>query len=90
MFSDSAPLIETPNPHLLPGLLAEVAKSRPESDLAAITKAYVFSDTAHKNQKRLSGEPYIVHPVEVTKILAQIGMDDETLVAGLLHDVLED
>lgn len=90
MFSDSAPHIETLHPHLLPGLLAEVAKSRPDSDLAAITKAYVFADTAHKDQKRLSGEPYIVHPVEVTKILAQIGMDDETLMAGLLHDVLED
>lgn len=55
-----------------------------------IKKAYEFSCAAHQNQSRESGEPYIIHPVEVACILAEMGMDTNTIAAGLLHDVIED
>lgn len=53
-------------------------------------KAYVFSQEAHQNQKRYSGEPYLSHPLEVADILADLNMDVITIAAGLLHDVVED
>ncbi|MCR4601070.1 MAG: bifunctional (p)ppGpp synthetase/guanosine-3',5'-bis(diphosphate) 3'-pyrophosphohydrolase [Clostridia bacterium] len=59
-------------------------------DLNLIKRAYLTAEEKHEGQKRKSGEPYIIHPVEVAKILADLGMDDETIVAGLLHDVVED
>ncbi|MEK7088853.1 MAG: RelA/SpoT family protein, partial [Patescibacteria group bacterium] len=55
-----------------------------------IKKAYEFAERAHSGQKRLSEEPYFIHPFETAKILAQLGMDAQTIAAGLLHDVLED
>ncbi|MFA5791567.1 MAG: RelA/SpoT family protein [Candidatus Paceibacterota bacterium] len=55
-----------------------------------LEKAYNFSEKAHFEQKRLSGEPYFIHPFETAKILAKFGMDIQTIIAGLLHDVLED
>src|SRR3989338_4085411 len=55
-----------------------------------INKAYLFAEKAHEWQKRLSGDPYFIHPFETAKILAWLGMDVQTIVAGLLHDVLED
>ena len=61
------------------------------SDKARIVKrAYVFADKAHTGQKRLSGEPYIVHPVNTALLLADLNLDATTLVAALLHDVVED
>ena len=57
---------------------------------ALIAKAYDFAENAHKEQKRLSGEPYFYHVFETAKILAKLGMDAPTIAAGLLHDVLED
>ena len=62
----------------------------PNYDLELIKKAYMTAATMHNGQLRKSGEPYIIHPVETAKILAQLGMDEQTLVAGLLHDVVED
>ncbi len=59
-------------------------------DEGAINKAYEFALKAHNGQKRLSGDPYFVHVFETAKILAKFGMDTQTIVAGLLHDVLED
>jgi guanosine-3',5'-bis(diphosphate) 3'-pyrophosphohydrolase len=55
-----------------------------------IIKAYNFSESAHMEQKRESGEPYVIHPLEVACILAEMGMDTSTIAAGLLHDVIED
>ena len=59
-------------------------------DIDIIEKAYNFAGEAHKSQKRESGEPYIIHPIDVAEILAELGMDTNTIAAGLLHDVLED
>ncbi|MFZ1019917.1 MAG: RelA/SpoT family protein [Minisyncoccia bacterium] len=61
-----------------------------KKDEELIRKAYDFSERAHTGQKRLSGEPYFIHPFETAKILAQFGMDAQTIAAGLLHDTLED
>lgn len=59
-------------------------------DSEKIEKAYQFAKQAHKDQRRRSGEPYIMHPVAVAKILFQIGMDNECIIGALLHDVVED
>lgn len=59
-------------------------------DTDIVKKAYDLACDAHKNQKRESGEPYVVHPIDVAEILAEMGMDTSTIVAGLLHDVIED
>ncbi|MCL1995083.1 MAG: bifunctional (p)ppGpp synthetase/guanosine-3',5'-bis(diphosphate) 3'-pyrophosphohydrolase [Defluviitaleaceae bacterium] len=61
-----------------------------EKDLPLIVKAYRMADSAHKGQKRKSGEPYIIHPVYVSIILCELGMDTESIIAGLLHDTIED
>lgn len=61
---------------------------QPRPDL--VRKAFQFAHRAHRDQKRLSGEPYIIHPLAVATILAEQGLDNETVAAGLLHDVVED
>lgn len=61
-----------------------------EKDILLLKKAYVFAAAAHKGQVRRSGEPYLSHPLEVTNMLADLMLDKTTLIAGLLHDVLED
>jgi GTP pyrophosphokinase len=62
----------------------------PDGDVALLRRAYEVAEQAHRGQMRKSGDPYIVHPVTVTRILADLGMDVATLSAGLLHDTLED
>ncbi|MFH0975514.1 MAG: bifunctional (p)ppGpp synthetase/guanosine-3',5'-bis(diphosphate) 3'-pyrophosphohydrolase [Spirochaetota bacterium] len=62
----------------------------PKADIEFIEKAYEFAFNVHKNQLRLSKEPYIIHPLEVAKILASLNMDTTTIAAALLHDVVED
>jgi GTP pyrophosphokinase len=67
-----------------------VRRNHPGADLEILRKAYVFSAVEHKGQTRASGEPYLVHPMEVAGILADMRMDPICVAVGLLHDVLED
>lgn len=67
-----------------------ILRYHPSTDLSQIEKAYHVAKDAHKDQKRKSGEPYIIHPLCVAIILAQLELDKETIIAGLLHDVIED
>ena len=71
-------------------ILDKVSSSYAEKDITLLKKAYVFAAQAHKGQTRRSGEPYLSHSLEVTNMLADMRLDKTTLVAGLLHDVLED
>ena len=71
-------------------LIDEIKKYHPSTDLSDIEKAYRIADEAHKGQLRKSGEPYIIHPLCVAIILAELELDKETIIAGLLHDVVED
>ena len=71
-------------------LIESVRKYHPSTDISLIEKAYRIAEGAHKGQVRKSGEPYIIHPLCVAIILAELELDKETIVAGLLHDVVED
>jgi guanosine-3',5'-bis(diphosphate) 3'-pyrophosphohydrolase len=71
-------------------ILEKVSTSYTEDEITVLKKAYVFAARAHKGQIRRSGEPYLSHPLEVASMLADMRMDATTLVAALLHDVLED
>ena len=87
--------IEAVQEHLSPeelyrDLISRVQKYHPSDDISLIEKAYQLADEAHKTQVRKSGEPYIIHPLCVAIILADLEMDKETIAAGLLHDVVED
>ena len=75
---------------LYQGLIERVRKYHPSDDITLIDKAYHTAAEAHKEQQRKSGEPYIIHPLCVAIILADLEMDKETIAAGLLHDVVED
>lgn len=67
-----------------------VASYMNENHVAKVDKAYAFADNLHHDQMRQSGEPYIMHPIQVAGILADLNMDPDTVVAGYLHDVIED
>lgn len=71
-------------------LIERVLRYHPSDDISLIEKAYKVASDAHKTQVRKSGEPYIIHPLYVAIILADLELDKETIVAGLLHDVVED
>ncbi len=71
-------------------LIRRVQKYHPSDDISMIANAYAIAYEAHKDQVRKSGEPYIIHPLNVAIILANLEMDKETIVAGILHDVVED
>lgn len=75
---------------LYQALVARVRKYHPSTDISMIEKAYKIAKEAHKDQVRKSGEPYIIHPLWVGIILADLEMDKETIVAGMLHDTVED
>lgn len=75
---------------MLDSLLSKIKEYNPNCNVKKITKAYYFAKNAHEGQFRNSGEPYFVHPVAVATILAELYMDDATIIAGLMHDVLED
>jgi GTP pyrophosphokinase len=71
-------------------LISHIRKYHPSDDISMIEKAYKVASAAHEKQFRKSGEPYIIHPLNVAIILADLEMDKETIVAGILHDVVED
>lgn len=71
-------------------LIARIRKYHPSTDVSMIEKAYKLAVKAHGDQRRKSGEPYIIHPLWVAIILADLEMDKETIAAGMLHDVVED
>jgi len=74
----------------LDDIVERVLQYNPSADLDALRKAYVFCAKVHQGQVRLSGEPYLTHPMEVAGILAELKMDVPTIVTGLLHDTIED
>ncbi|QQS47835.1 MAG: bifunctional (p)ppGpp synthetase/guanosine-3',5'-bis(diphosphate) 3'-pyrophosphohydrolase [Acidobacteriota bacterium] len=68
----------------------KVERYHPDADIELLRRAYIFSAMKHKDQKRASGEPYLIHPLSVAEILADMKLDVETVSSGLLHDVIED
>ena len=76
--------------YLFEGLKQKISEYLSPADVELVQKAYVVAREAHEGQTRSSGEPYITHPVEVTQILASMRLDHETLMAALMHDVIED
>lgn len=87
--SSAASKTKPVSPVLVP-LLRTVKANNPQEDFAAIERAFAVADKYHTGQKRKSGDPYITHPVAVTTILAELGASGATLIAGLLHDTVED
>ncbi len=71
-------------------VIEKVENNRPDSNIELIRRAYLFSALHHRGQKRASGEPYLVHPLEVADILAEMRLDETSVSTGLLHDVVED
>src|SRR5437763_15230528 len=71
-------------------VIAKVNENRPHADIELIRRAYLFSALHHRGQTRASGEPYLVHPLEVAAILADMRLDEMSVSTGLLHDVVED
>ena len=82
---DSSPPVEG-----LDALIRRIKSESPRVDLKEIQRAFAFADASHAGQKRVSGEDFIAHPLGVATIVADLGMDTTTLVASLLHDVVED
>ncbi|MDQ3753588.1 MAG: bifunctional (p)ppGpp synthetase/guanosine-3',5'-bis(diphosphate) 3'-pyrophosphohydrolase [Acidobacteriota bacterium] len=71
-------------------IVEKVSRNHPQADLSVLRRAYFFSAREHKGQMRASGEPYLVHPLEVANILAEMRLDHVSVATGLLHDVVED
>src|SRR5579862_6466730 len=84
--------VETGERHeeLLQGLLAELSNQRGDVDVELVTRAFRFAAAAHEGQQRRSGEPFITHPVGVAKICVGLRLDEQSIAAALLHDVVED
>ena len=82
-------MTETKEP-TIQGVINVLKKKRRKINIKLIFKAYNYANDNHKGQKRFSGEEYIIHPLNVAYILSDIGLDDETICAALLHDVVED
>src|SRR3984893_18090993 len=90
----SAPLEPPAEPGILTAkfaeLLATIGKNRPSNDIGVIRKAWDFCVQHHSGQLRASGEPYVLHPLEVAQVLAEMKLDSTAIAAGLLHDAVED
>jgi len=71
-------------------IIDKVTENSPDADLDILDRAYIYSARVHEGQVRLSGEPYLSHPLEVAGILADMKLDVVSIAAGLLHDVIED
>lgn len=71
-------------------LIEKIKTYHPSKDFEMVEKAFSLAENAHKEQKRKSGEPYIIHPLKVAYILAELELDMESIVAGILHDMIED
>jgi len=82
--------IADPSMIRLNDILQRVASYHPDPDLDIIKKAYVYSAKVHQGQLRKSGEPYLIHPLEVAGLLAELKLDEASIVTGLLHDTIED
>ena len=76
--------------HTIEDIIEKMKKNNKKTDIKLITKAYNFAKEKHGDQLRKSGEPYIIHPVQVAYTLADLELDDSTVCAALLHDVVED
>ncbi|MFR0823358.1 MAG: RelA/SpoT family protein [Clostridia bacterium] len=81
---------ETEKKFTIEDILNKMKKNNRKTDVKLITKAYLFAKEKHGEQLRKSGEPYIIHPLQVAYTLAELGLDDSTICAALLHDVVED
>src|SRR5215471_14515681 len=84
------PVIADPVEKVFSELAARIRELRPNEDLAPIEKAYRFAADRHRDQKRVSGEPYMIHPLMVARQLLEMNMDSVCVQTGLLHDVVED
>ena len=73
-----------------PALKEKVLEHNPQADVEKLERAYELAAGAHKDQKRKSGEPFVIHPVAVSAMLAEMDMDLSTVIAGMLHDTVED
>ena len=71
-------------------IIEKMKQNNPNCNVEIIEKAYKFAEENHKDQTRVSGEKYIIHPLNVAYILADLELDDSTIAAALLHDVVED
>ncbi|MDE5946301.1 MAG: bifunctional (p)ppGpp synthetase/guanosine-3',5'-bis(diphosphate) 3'-pyrophosphohydrolase [Oscillospiraceae bacterium] len=71
-------------------LISQISETNKNYDVSKIVKAYEVAEKAHEGQKRSSGQPYIIHPLAVAKLIVELGLDTDTVCAGLLHDVVED
>ena len=78
------------NQELYESMLQTVQRYSPAADMNVVKKAYAYANHKHDGQKRKSGEPYIIHPLAVAEIVAEIGLDTDAIAAALLHDCLED
>ncbi|MGN1058804.1 MAG: HD domain-containing protein, partial [Clostridia bacterium] len=76
--------------HTFEALVEKVRSYNPNMDFDKLTRAYELARTAHASQVRNTGEPYIIHPLAVAQILAELELDCDSLVGALLHDVVED
>src|SRR3989344_1905285 len=76
--------------HTIEPLIAKISEYKPGADLAMVRLAFEYATQAHEGQKRLSGEPYIIHPLKTAELLAGLKLPVPIIIAGLLHDVPED